>query len=132
MSLDETVWDEIPPLKQAFYQKKHLLEKALERGRELHTIEDIEEVLDQGRAQFFDGEHSCMVVELLERNGTKYAHIWLAGGDLEELLDMEEYVCCWAKSLGCSFVSVDGRTGWERPLRHKNYTKVRVLLRKEL
>lgn len=132
MSLDETYLDEIPPLKLLWYERKHLVEEALKKGYDTHTIDEVEERLEAGYAQLFVSDNSAMVVELPRINGELAAHIWLAGGDMEELLELEEHMTEWSKQQGCKYVTINGRLGWERVLRDRGYNRIKVTLKKDL
>ena len=67
--------------------------------------------------------------------GTHYpqiavCRIWLAGGNLEELMRAEKSISVWAKSHGCDAMEINGRIGWKRQL--KDYTATSVVLTKDL
>ena len=42
--------------------------------------------------------------------------MFLAGGDLDQILDMNDDVKIWAKSHGCEAAMMSGRLGWKKPL----------------
>ena len=54
----------------------------------------------------------------------------LAGGNLQEMLDMEKDICSHARTNGFTSVEIIGRPGWERML--DGYRRTAVLMRKEL
>ena len=56
--------------------------------------------------------------------------IGLAGGNLDELKELEKEICSFAKEQNYRFVEIIGRPGWEREL--TDYKRTAVLLRKEL
>lgn len=56
--------------------------------------------------------------------------VGLAGGDLEELMEIERDICSYAKQNDFSSVEIIGRPGWERAL--GGYKRVAVIMRKGL
>jgi hypothetical protein len=48
-------------------------------------------------------------------------HIFLAGGDLDELRGMVPMFCSWARFNKCSKVTLCGRRGWERALKQQGW-----------
>jgi hypothetical protein len=108
--------NDLPVGQLEWYRKRHYIADALEYTGGGTTLDDVEDRLAQGYAAFFWGDACAMVVELFERPSGDYAHIWLAGGDLDELLELEQDVASWARSLGCKFLTISGRKGWARAL----------------
>lgn len=113
-------------MQQPNWQKlKPLIQAALEHDPEKHTIEDIEQAIEEGRALLLEGENSAMVCEIVE---TRSLHVFLAGGNLTELRSGDEQLGSLAQALGCSQVTIMGRMGWARALRDLGY---RMLLAKD-
>jgi hypothetical protein len=88
--------------------------------------EDVEGGLRSGDFMLFRGAHSLAVV--CPYGGA--LRVGLAGGDLEELLEVEQDICSYAIENGFSSVEIIGRPGWERVL--DGYERTAVLMRKEL
>jgi hypothetical protein len=102
-----------------------LLDRALARGRDAGLSRDaLEAQVDAGRAQLWPGERSVMVTSLHDTDEGGCIHVWLAAGDLAELLSMGPGIEAWARAQGCQFASIDGRPGWGRALRRKGFTRV--------
>jgi hypothetical protein len=87
-------------------------------------LEAAERAVAEGRAWLWPGRRSAAVSEV-----TRDFHIWLAGGELAELLEMERSACAWARALGCDRMTLIGRRGWSRVL--KDY-RTETLLVKDL
>lgn len=82
-----------------------------------------------GRAQLWAGRRAAMVTQRLCEDGVHFLHVWLAGGDLTEILAMKPGVEAWARGQGCQYVTIDGRAGWTRLLRRAGYRRVGHLLK---
>lgn len=112
----------------AFNRCIPFLEAALGYADGTHTVDDVRAAIEGGKAQFWPGEKSAVVTEILTFPRKKVCHYWLAGGDLDELLDMEPSIETWAKAIGCESMTIAGRPGWHRAL--KGYRKAFTTLSK--
>jgi hypothetical protein len=83
-----------------------------------------------GEAQLHPLEKSCIITEVVDYPSLTVCRIWLAGGDLDELVEAEKSIAVWAKAQGCDAMEINGRKGWQRQL--KDYTATSVVLTKEL
>lgn len=107
-----------------------LIERAL-RYQDSHTLEDVLQAIKEDRAQLWCGERSAIVTEILKAPHKRYCRVWLAGGDMDELVNvMLPDVEAWAVKRRCQAVQVCGRHGWARVL--KDYAQPRVVLEKEI
>ena len=101
-------------------------------GRATHTFEDIVEGVTQGRYFFWPGDASCMITEIIYYPRRKGVHVFLAGGDLEELIEMQKSLSKWAKEMGADHLTLTGRKGWERALRDEGWKHPHTTLTKEI
>jgi len=108
----------------------HHVEAALEYAGNSHTALDVLDAIRSGKAQFFPYENSVIVTEIVDYPQKTSCRIWLAGGDMDELMEAEKEVAEWARGLGCSSMEIIGRKGWERQL--NEYQATATLLMKEL
>lgn len=101
------------------------LESALSKGGDrYHTIDDIFDLVTDtsGDHQFWPGKHCALVTQFWYFPRAKVLNCWLAGGDLDELLnEMQPDVLKWAKAKGCTEALAYGRRGWERRLKAHGY-----------
>lgn len=97
-----------------------------------HTFMDIVEGIESGRYQFWPGKQSAIVSEIMVYPQRKGLHLFLGGGDLQELIEMQRDLAVWAKEQGLDHVSLAGRMGWERALRDEGWGKHMVLMTKEI
>jgi len=73
--------------------------------------------LASGQAQLWVGETAAMVTQCVDEPAGRSLHVWLAGGDLAEILRLKPGVEAWGRAQGCSRVTLNGRKGWARVLR---------------
>ena len=92
------------------------IEAALKRSGDLNTWAEVYSGICSGKMQLWPEERGCIITEIVVYPNTKALHVFLAGGELDEILQMTENVKEWAKLQGCSFASFDGRFGWQKPL----------------
>ena len=103
---------------------------ALEYAGHSHTLQDVWQAIQNKQAAFFPLEKSAIVVEIVDYPQRATCRIWLAGGDMEELIQAEKNICIWARERGCDSMEIIGRKGWERQLR--DYKPTATVLVKDL
>lgn len=103
---------------------------ALEYSGGTHSMDDVFGAVALGDAQLHPLEKSCIITEVVDYPQMSVCRIWLAGGDLDELMDAEKSISVWAKSIGCDAMEINGRMGWKRQL--KDYKATSVVLTKDL
>ena len=97
---------------------------ALQDGTEADLLRD----LYRGEARMWLGERAAIVTQHVDR----CLHVWLAGGDLREIVEMRVGVEAYARALGCQEITITGRRGWERVLRQHGFSLRDGELRKAL
>jgi len=108
---------------------RRYIEDALEYAGGSHTIEDVWQSIQEGKALFFPLDKSAIVTEIVDYPQKAMCRIWLAGGDLDELMQAEVALSAWAKTQGCDGMEIIGRRGWSRQL--KDYRQSAVVLMKD-
>lgn len=109
------------------------LDAALAHAGRTHTLEDVRALVDAGEARLWTGERSAVVTVVEEDPCERRLLVWLAGGDLSELLDgLRPRIEAWARANGCRRMLVIGRPGWERALARDGYAPLARLIAKEL
>ena len=106
------------------------IESALEYGGGTHLFEDIVEAIAEGRMQLWPAKDSCLVTEITLFPRKKVLHVFLGGGDLDEILGMHQSVVQWAKDQGCESLTMTGRKGWVKALKNDGWKSQLVLLEK--
>ena len=82
---------------------------ALEYAGHSHTLQDVWQAITNKQAAFFPLEKSAIVVEIVDYPQRATCRIWLAGGDMEGLIEAEKNICDWARGLGCDSMEIIGR-----------------------
>lgn len=99
--------------------------------QDTHSLGDVARAIIDGEAQHWKGERSEVVTVIRKMPLMKVCQIWLAGGDMREIVDeMVPSIEVWAKENDCARVEVSGRKGWKRML--KDYREPHVVLIKEI
>lgn len=94
---------------------------------------DVAAMVARGEAQFWPGQAAAMVTVVEEDPGERRLLIWLAGGELGELVRrLRPAAEAWARAEGCRRVLVIGRPGWERVLAPEGYAPLARIIAKEL
>lgn len=96
-------------------------------------ITAIDEMLTEGRAQFWCDGRGAMVTKVVNYPGGAVAvEAVAAAGNLEALNGPIAQNCEeWARSIGATHLHIAGRPGWERAL-PKDWRKYQVIMLKEL
>ena len=94
---------------------------------------DVLALVRAGEAQLWTSEHAAMITVIEDDPLERRLLIWLAGGDLDELVDvLRPRAEHWARGQGCRRVVVIGRAGWERALAPEGYAPLARIIAKEL
>lgn len=117
---------------QEFIRCKPYLDAALEYTKGTHSINNIWDGVVKGDFQFWPGEKSAIITEIQLYPNKRVLHVFLAGGDLDELLEMEKSVEVYAKTIGCNSMSISGRRGWVRIFENDGWKEVCTTIAKEL
>lgn len=82
-----------------------------------HTKDDLFSMCLSGRARFWAvGAQSFMITEILDYPRARHYHIFLAGGNLDEIIAMEDDLLSAAREANCSKLTANGRRGFVRAL----------------
>lgn len=92
------------------------LEKALRIGGRTHDIGDVAAGLQTGRFQWWPRKDSGTVTEIVVYPKGPVLNVFLAAGDLDDVLALVPDMKTFAKAQGCSRITCIGRRGWERVL----------------
>jgi hypothetical protein len=100
----------------------------------LFTIEYLDTLIGQMKAQVWYGERSAIVTEVKEYpSGARVIEGVVAAGDLTEIVETlipkaEE----WGREIGCTMALIQSRPGWARQLKQYGYETHQVSITKEL
>lgn len=110
------------------------LENALQYSGGTHTLEDVFLGVANGDYQWWPGEDSVIVTEIVEYPRKTVLNYFLAGGELGELERMADQIEEWAlREKSIDAITLTGRKGWGRSfLRNRGYNETSVSMSKEL
>ena len=107
------------------------IEAALEYSGGTHIFEDVVSNIAQGTMQLWPAPRGCIVTEIVVYPRKKVLNIFLAGGELDQILDMNDDITAWAKLNGCTAGTMSGRMGWKKPLEKLGWKLQFVTFQKE-
>ena len=92
------------------------IEAALEYSGGTHDFGDVASAITMGTMQLWPNKDGCAVTEVLVYPRKKVLHVFLAGGKMSAILDMQDSAAEWGRQQGCTAMTIAGRRGWERVL----------------
>jgi hypothetical protein len=107
------------------------IEDALEYSGGTHTFEDVEQGIYEKRLQLWPAERGCAVTEIVVYPRIKVLHVFLAGGEMDQIIDMINSAVEWSKAQGCTSMTISGRHGWQKVLAEYGFKPVMTVLKKE-
>ena len=108
------------------------IEAALEYSGGTHNFDDIVTGVHAGVMQFWPADDACAITEIVVFPRKKVLHIFLAGGNMETIVDMNKSAEHFAKMNGCSGMSIAGRRGWSKVLSKEGYSEAFTTLGKDI
>ena len=97
------------------------IQPALDHGGNTHDYVHIVDGIIAGRLHLWPSENSAMITEFHDFPNKRYLHVFLAGGDLDEIKAMNPDLEDFAKKCGCVGISLNGRPGWVKALTDLGY-----------
>lgn len=108
------------------------IENALAYSGNTHSFDDIAFGVLGHRYQLWPLENSCAVTEFVEFPRQKHFHVFLAGGTLNEILQLNEPFAQFAKANNCTVMTIAGRPGWEKVLEKLGWDYQFTTLKREI
>lgn len=108
------------------------IESALEYSGDTHDFDDIVAGVEAGLMQFWPAQDSCVVTEIAAYPKHKALNIFLAGGNMDTLMDMFPSVEEFARINECKRVTLSGRPGWQKVMDQHGFKPAFVNLSKEI
>lgn len=113
-------------------QIRDWIEAALQHAGGTHTFDDVVASLNAGRMQLWPAERGCAVTEIVVYPQKKVLHVFLAAGDMDQILVGFDTVAAWAREQGCTAMTMSGRLGWQRVLRSEGWEPTMVTMEKDI
>jgi hypothetical protein len=109
------------------------IEAALDHAGGTHSLADVRGMLASGEARMWAGKACALVATIEQTPQRTMLLLWLAGGDLDELVSIWRAEAeAWGSEKGCTTSLLIGRRGWVRALKSHGYTPHACVLMKEL
>lgn len=84
-------------------------------------------ILD-GRLQLWPAPRGMAITEIIVYPKKKVLHCFLAGGDLDQIIDMIDSAIAWGKTQGCEALTLSGRMGWQKVLAKYGFKPVLITM----
>jgi hypothetical protein len=108
---------EFPVWVELFKKSEHFLAAALEYDY-THTLQDVADKVNNCTMQLWPLGNAALVTEIQNHPRCSVLHVYLAGGDLNTILNFEPQLKAFGRDMGCTRMSLAGRPGWEKALKH--------------
>lgn len=92
------------------------IRKALKKGGDAYSWEDVSAGLVAGRFQLFWNAHGVCITEIVQAPRKRYLHAFVVAGELPGVMDLHGDVERHAVASGCAYMTTNGRMGWQSVL----------------
>lgn len=123
---------ESTPLVDEIRRCRNWIESALAYSGGTHEFQHVVMGILNGSMQLWPGDSACAVTEITVYPNKKVLHVFLAAGDMEEIISMQDDAAKWAKTQGCTGMTIAGRPGWKKVLGKHEWKEAFVILSKEI
>lgn len=110
--------DQLITLLEEVKTRRAAIEAALAHAAGTHSFDDIVQMIMTGRLRWWALPTGFMLTEVMSYPQTRHFHVFLAGGDLQEIYDEHPKLVEAAMLEGCSKLTLGGRRGWTKALAH--------------
>lgn len=94
---------------------RDVIERALRYADMSHSFDHIVQGVLNGQYHFYPvSERTCIIMEVRDVPNWRFYHVFIAGGDLQEIRDYEPIIIENANRLGASKLTATGRPGFAR------------------
>lgn len=112
-------------------QNRHHIEAALAYSGGTHDFDDVKQSILEGRMQLWPAPRGCAVTEIVVYPKKKVLHVFLAAGEMDQIIEMIDSAVSWGKTQECTSMTIAGRPGWARVLAPYGYKPALSVLEKE-
>lgn len=109
-----------------------MLSKALKRGGDLYTFDDIMEAIHTGDKQSFSHNQSWVVTEVHDFPRRRTLDVLLLVGDNDDFDVLHAKVMKFAEEVGATLVRAFGRSGWTKYAEANGWKVVDTVYYKDL
>lgn len=104
------------------------LMRALDVAGKTHGPEDVAHAVEEGRMQAWTAGDSLIVTEVLEFPKAKALNVFLAVGNLDEVLSLLPDLEAFGQEHGCGVMRMEGRKGWARVLPNYGWKENKLVI----
>jgi len=116
-----------------FKRCESYIQAAIDYTHDTFVLQDVVDGMAFGDFQLWPGSKSAVITQIVQYPQKKVIHVFLAGGDMDEVKQLEEDLSIWGKYQGCQAVTLVGRPGWRKSfLKDIGYKCTQVQMFKEL
>ena len=109
------------------------IQSALDYAHDTFNLQDIADGMARGDLQLWPGLNSAIITQIVDYPRKKVIHVFLAGGNMDEVKQLENDLSVWGKQQGCEAVTLVGRPGWTKSfLKDIGYKCTQVQMFKEI
>lgn len=131
--MDTDVFAEVEELILALRRFRVDIEKGLSYGVRTHTFDQVAAMALSGKVDTYVLPNAVIIMELTECPSGRAYHVFLAAGDLDEILEAQNGLLLREASLrGASHLTLFGRRGWVKTLESHGWTSDLVIASKEV
>jgi hypothetical protein len=111
---------------------RDLIESALAYSGGTHDYGDVVDAVIAGRMQIWPAPRGVAITEIIEYPRKKALHVFLAAGEMDQLIAMVASAEAWGFAQGCKYVTMAGRKGWSRVLAKHGWSETMAVMQKEI
>jgi len=97
-----------------------------------HTAQDVVDAVENDIAQLWLRDDAAIVTRIEQHPRERHLVLWLAGGALESIIDMEDELLDFGRKNGCARMTMAGRPGWRKPLERLGWSMESVTMAREV
>ena len=132
MVAEETALDRLERIICELRRFQSVIEKALSYSDNSHTFDNVCGRVIDGSLDLYVLPNSVMLCETFRQPNFSQYHVYLGGGDLQEIIDYHPQMEREARLRGCKYLSMTGRLGWKKPLEQNGWTHKLSIYKKEV
>jgi hypothetical protein len=118
---------------ETLLQYKEPIERALRVAQNAHSFDHIVYGVLGGRYHFYPiSARTCIIMEVRRNSNWSAYHVFIAGGDLQEIRDAEPLIMENGHKLGCAKITASGRKGFARVSAQHGWKVAHVTIYKDL
>lgn len=121
-----------PSTHEELLRCKSWIEDALKYANGTHDFKDVVDGVISGEMQLWSGERGCAVTQITIYPQKKVLHVFLAGGEMDQIIDFQESAEKFGRMNGCTAMSIAGRKGWAKVLAKHGWSEQFVVLGMEI